>query len=234
MRHALALMLVLLLGSCQTAPELVAGKGAVFGTVETRAHKDFMEKFMSGLTRYRGAGGKVEYTDEMVNYDALDEVYAGLIDSGRTTATVHDLEIGANGMSLRSLAIAVGDVLRIRNASSRPLTFFAVDLESEDDFLEMPVLAPGETGEMTVTLSGDLEMSTDEDEAIRLALLSRPGLVARRISSGASYSFERLEPGAYGLIFWYWRLGHLEHEVTVLSGQNVQVNETLSVDRIIK
>ncbi len=229
------LVWVLFLTGCASAPEIVPGRGAIYGVVSADSHKAIVEKAASGVdTEYSTEEGTVLYTKEMVNYPNLKELYVCLIDGNHSGGKEHLLAVDDTGMSLRSLAIAKGDRLRIRNNTSQTLTFFVSDVEETGEgFQAFPPLNPGTEGVFAITLEGDLELSSEEDERLIISILSRKGLIGLRRRSGDRYVFERLVPGTYDMLFWFWRLGHIQHRVEVKAKTNLRLNETLSVDRII-
>lgn len=58
-------------------------------------------------------------------------------------------------------------------------------------------------------------------------------MLAKRMSSGEHYQFDKLEPGSYQLIFWYWRLGKIQQTVHIQAEENSRVDKTLTVDSVI-
>ena len=219
------------------------GKGSVYGKVTARPHKAYVKKakeqppqesFGGGPESYAGSvDGKVVYNDTMVNYEFID-VYAIVLNPAAKPGKVHEVEAeGDEGLTPRALAVAKGDVIRIENNTSKPLTFFLADINS-DAIQELPTLAPGATAGMTVELTGDLELTTDEDERLITAVLSRQGLQSQRMRSGSSYAFRNMNPGEYDLLFWFWRLGTLNQKVTIVAGEHTRVNGILSVDTIVR
>ncbi len=226
----------LLLTGCSSGPDIVPGKGAIYGTISADSHKAIVEKAASGVdTDYSDEEGTIAYTKEMVNYPELKELYACLIDPNYSGGKEHALVISDTGMSLRSLAIATGDALRIRNNTAQTQNVFISDVEETDEgFQAFPPLRPGAEGVFRIILEGDLELGSEDDERLVTSILSRKGLIGVRRHSAQSYAFERLAPGTYDLLFWYWRLGSIQHRVTVKASTNTRVDETLSVDRVIR
>ena len=95
-------------------------------------------------------------------------------------------------------------------------------------------MEPGSVNDLTVTLTGDLELGVDEDEEEMIRIAAGKGWKSQRAGSGDAYEFTGLDAGDYELRFWYWRLGGLAHTLKLQAGQGVEINEVLSVDRIIK
>ena len=231
------------LAACQSGPQKIAlapGTGAITGIVTSAPHKDLIAKakrvakstaanMPADDRKYFDASGKVKYTDRMINYDTLDELYVGLVLPGSRPPATHALTAREVGLVPRSVALAKGDKLRIENATKGALTFFVTDADG-DEIIEFDPLAPGTSGEVAIDLEGPLEIATDEREDLTGWVLSRPGLAVRRVKSGARYTFKDLAPGAYDMVFWYWRLGSLEHRAEVTAGAVVEINERLSVD----
>jgi hypothetical protein len=235
MKKTLLFVLGALLWGCATGPEIVKGKGNIFGQIDARPHKEFLAKAQSGASdeyTIHGAG-KITFTPEMVNYDALDEIYVGLIHPDHIDPAEHVLTIANDRPSLRSILVGQGDVLKVRNNSARTLSFYLID-PSSDDIQEYPVLRPGQTAELPVKLEGSLELGADEDDDFIVNILSVKNLVSRQVRSGGLYEFTDLDPGTYGVLFWFWRLGKIERRVVVQSDTNYRIDETLSVDRIIR
>jgi hypothetical protein len=235
MKKILLLVLGPLLWGCATGPEIVKGKGNIFGQVDARPHKEFLAKAQSGATGdyMISDDDKITFTPEMVNYDALEEIYVGLIHPDHIDPAEHVLTIDNDRPSLRSILVGQGDVLKVRNNSARTLSFYLIDTAS-DDIQEYPALRPGQTAELPVNLEGSLELGADEDDALIVNILSVKNLVSRQVRSGGLYEFTGLDPGTYDVLFWFWRLGKIERPVVVQSGNNYRIDETLSVDRIIR
>ena len=223
-------------------PRLAEGTGSVYGDVTARPHKEYRKKAKemarnapsSSDGKYAtSADGRISYNDTMVNYRRID-VYAILLNPAAEPGRVHAVEAeNDGGLAPPALAVAKGDVIRIENNSSIPLTFFLADIDG-DDIQDLPSLAPGATADMTVELVGDLELTTDEDERLSVAVLSREGLQSQRIRSGSSYDFFDMPPGEYDLLFWFWRLGSLSQRVTIVAGERTRVDGVLSVDTIVR
>jgi hypothetical protein len=236
MTKILLLVLGALLWGCTTGPEIVKGKGNIFGRIDARPHKEFLAKAQSGAPgddyMIHGTDG-ITFTPEMVNYDMLDEIYVGLIHPDHIDPAEHVLTIANDSPSLRSILVGQGDVLKVRNNSARTLSFYLID-PATDDIQEYPALRPGQTAELPVNLEGSLELGADEDDALVVTILSVKNLVSRQVQSGGLYEFTRLDPGTYDVLFWFWRLGRIERRVVVQPDTNYRIDETLAVDRIIR
>lgn len=228
------------LAACQSIPEikLAPGTGAVTGTLTSAPHKDLMAKATSeanamstGSYVHADATGRIYYDEKMINYEILDELYAGLIVPGRRQPVSHAMSAGGGGLSPRSVALAKGDRLRLTNATKDVLTFFVTD--TGGGIVEFAPLGPGASGEAVIDLEGPLEIGADERANMTGSLLSRPGLAVRVVKSGGRYVFKDLAPGTYDMVFWYWRLGSLERRAKVTPGTIVEINEKLSVDRTV-
>ena len=235
MKKILLLVLVSLLWGCASGPETVKGKGSIFGQVDARPHKEFLAKAQNTETgEYMVHGAdKITFTPEMVNYDALDEIYVGLIHPDHINPVEHVLTITNDRPSLRSILVGQGDVLNVRNNSTRTLSFYLIDPAS-DNIQEYPTLRPGQTADLPVNLDGSLELGADEDDALVVNILSVKNLISRQVRSGGMYEFTGLDPGTYDVLFWFWRLGKIERRVMVHADHNYRIDETLSVDRIIR
>ena len=239
MKKFILVICALLLCSCQSAfkPTMTSGKGAVAGKIETRAHSDMIKKAQdtadNSVEEYRTSGGKIVYSDDMVNYNKLDDIYVGLIDSSSEAKSVVEIIVTERGFEPRAVAISTGDRIRIVNATANSLTFYAANLNS-DDVEEFAPLAAGASGEITISLEGLLEIAADERDDLIASVLSRRDMQVRRVTSGANYLFNNLTPGDYRMMFWYWRLGMLERQVSVKAGEVTEVNEYLSVDRMFR
>ena len=242
-----ALPVAVLAGGCAAPKQqrLAEGTGAVVGEIKARPHKDYLTKAKdkaqdSGLNEGNAGSygsfssrGKIVYNETMVNYGRI-EVYAILLNPAAEPGNRHEVKAKKDGgLHPEALAVAKGDIIHIKNESTQPLTFFLADING-GDIQDVPELAPGDSADMTVELVGDLELATDEDERLSVAVLSREGLQSRRIQSGSSYEFLDVPPGEYDLLFWYWRLGSLNQKVTIVEGQRTQVDGVLSVDTIVR
>ncbi len=241
MKKLIIIGLLIVTAACASAPkpETAPGKASIYGTVKAQSHKDFIKKSQSGNgdngnEGYGGGsifGGAIQYTKNMINYNKLSGLYACLIDPEHGEKTLHTLEVGPDGPSPRSLALAPGDSILIRNNASQTHNFFISD--EEEGFQAFPPIPAGGEERLTVKLEGLLELGSDEDDSLIVDLLSRKGLVGKRLSSGDSYAFENVDPGSYEVVFWHWRLGWIVHQVTAAAGESIKLDETLSVDRII-
>ena len=217
--------------SCSSAPEINPGKGAVYGIISAESHKAILAKASKendGI--YSGLGGLI-FTDQMVNYPKLKELFVCLLDPSFTDGNDHLLVATDEGMSPKSLAVGKGDRLTIQNDSSDTLTFFLAGKEDE-----IQIFSPINTGErssLVLEFEGDLELGSDENESMQTPLLSRKGLVGQQHSSGEQYVFENLNPGQYKILFWFWRLGLIEKNIIIKAGENIELNQILSVDKIL-
>ena len=151
-------------------PRLAEGTGSVHGKVTARPHKDYLRRAKdrarnNATTKDRddhysfsADDGKMVYNDTMVNYERID-VYAILLNPAAKPGRVHEVQAeNDGGLAPPALAVAKGDVIRIENDSSNPLTFFLANING-DDIQDLPELAPGATADMTVELVGDLELA---------------------------------------------------------------------------
>ena len=220
MNKILLLVLVALLCGCATGPEIVKGKGNIFGQVDARPHKEFLAKARSGVSdeyTIRGAD-KITFTREMVNYDALDEIYVGLIHPDHTAPAEHVLNIANDRPSLRSILVGQGDVLKVRNNSARTLSFYLIDAAS-DDIQEYPALHPGQTAWLPVNLEGFLELGADEDDTLVVNILSVKNLVSRQVKSGGQYEFTGLDPEQSQALAEAW--GSVSGSLSLASSQSI-------------
>jgi hypothetical protein len=230
-KNILLLVLLVAFISCSSGPEIVPGKGAVYGTISAESHKDILAKASKNEDGFYKKNGEIVFTDQMVNYYQLKELFVGLIDPSSTGGREHLLIASDKNMSHRSLAVGKGDRLSIQNNSSATLTFF---LAGKNDAIQVySPIKPGERSSLLVELEGDLELGSDENESLQTTLLSRRGLVGQQHSSGDQYSFSSLRPGQYKIVFWFWRLGLVEKNIIIKAGENIKLNQILSVDKIL-
>jgi hypothetical protein len=224
-------LIVISLNACSSAPEIVPGKGAIYGTISAESHKDVIAKASKGDGGIYGNNGQVVFKKGMMNYQKLKELYVCLINPSFKTGKDHLLIADNDRMSHRSLAIGRGDRLWVQNNSSKTLTFF---LAGQDDSIQVysPV-NPGGRSVIEVEQEGSLELGSDENEALITTLFSRAGLISQMHSSGDEYLFEDLDPGQYKILFWFWRLGFIEKNIIIKAGENIKLNQVLSVDKIM-
>jgi hypothetical protein len=225
------LILITLL-SCSSAPEITPGKGAVYGSITAESHKDIIAKASKDDGSVYGGNGRVVFTEQMVNYEKLKELFVCVLDPAFSGGNEHLLFASDEKMSQRSLAIAKGDRLWVQNNSSRTLTFFIAG--RGDDIQVYSPTKPGERSAITIQQEGELELGSDENESLMTTLLSRRGLVGQQHSSGEKYSVENLNPGQYKILFWFWRLGFIEKTIIIKAGENIELNQILSVDKIMQ
>jgi hypothetical protein len=226
------LLLLVFLCSCTSIPAVIQGKGAVYGTIKANSHKDILAKASKkkdGL--YAGLEGII-FTDKMVNYPKLKELFVCLLDSSSNGGKNHLLIVNNQKMSHRSFALGSGDQLSIQNNSTETLTFFLAG--KDEDFQIFPPIKPGERSSLKVELEGYLELGADENESLQTTILARRGLIGQQHTSGDQYSFENLKPGQYKILFWFWRLGLIEKNIIIKAGENIEINQILSVDKILE
>ncbi len=230
----LFLLSALLLAACSTGPEIVSGKGAIYGVLSADAHKEFRKKADSGSSAgpYGSPKSGIVYKDNMMNYSKLDDLYVGLVQP-EFKLRQHRLFARESGMSKKSLALALGDELHIHNNTAQPQNFF-ITTASDEAFQSFPELAAGDNASYKVNLEGELELLSEDSEALKMALFVKKNMQTRRVRSGGKYQFEQLSPGMYSLVFWHWRLGKIRQDVQVQAGENTRVDGTLSIDRVMQ
>ena len=234
MRSWFAVVLGLLAVGCGAVPEVAKDRSAVYGTVTARPHKEVLAKWtsQSGGGGY-GDAGRVRYPAEAINYDRLAGIHVGLIDPAHEGGAIHDIVFSAAAIVPETLAVALGDIIRIRNRTARPLTFFLAAAEGEG-FQDIGRIPAGGSSEVRVGIEGVLDLGTDEDEGLVAPVMARRGLRSTATASGKTYLLDDLNPGRYRMIFWYWRLGSIERSVKLPAGAAVRVDEVLSVDRTVR
>lgn len=219
------------LAGCAGGPPVVPGKGAVYGHFSADSHKALVAKVAEAKDPMYGEGGKIVYSKDMVNYSGLTDLFVCLVSDRFSGGREHSIEIQEDGFAMEDLAVAPGDRIRMINRSSLAHSIYLVDVG--DGIQTLPSISPGQESVIEVKLTGDLELLSEEKDAWSVRVLSRPGLLGQRVASGESYAFERLEPGSYAVVFWYWRLGSVEKQVNVMAGQNLRIDQVLSVDQVI-
>jgi hypothetical protein len=225
------LLVILALSSCSTAPEIIPGRGAVYGTISAESHKDIKAKASKKGNGFYSNDGKIVFTSQMINYDNLKELYVCLIDPGYSGGNEHLITVGKNSVSHRSLAVATGDRLWVQNNTPQTLTFY---LAGTDDAIQVfPAVKPNERSAISINLTGELELGSEENEGLNIKIFSRHGMIVQQHSTGDYYAFENLHPGKYNLLFWFWRLGFIEKEISVQAGSNIRLDQILSVDKIM-
>jgi hypothetical protein len=234
MNKFVPVFLIFVFSACASIPipPIVPGKGSVFGTLTAQSHSKIIEKAKGSAKHDYASNGLIIFNKDMVNYSNLKELYACLIDPTYIGGKKIGITATAEGLSPRSLALSPGDIISINNSTERSLTFFLADMG--DAFQDLGKVNPGQTNSFTIKIQGSLELGTDEDERIKTIVFSQNGLRSKRVASGQSYSFEKLEPGSYDMIFWFWRLGKIHKQVQINPGQNTSVHETLSVNTVMR
>lgn len=233
----LLLLSVLIVSACADAPKVIKGKGGIYGRVSADSHPAF------NLKRENDSGADsiysemkstgIKYQDDMVNYAKLDELYVGLIQANLPPQQ-YQLTATDEGMSRKSVALAVGDTLQIRNNTRQSQNFFVAETSTTGRSIQtFPSLAAGAVASYKVDLEGDLELLSEDNEALKTVILSKKNMLTQRVSSGDNFQFDNLDPGSYQLIFWYWRLGKIQQTVQVRAEENIQVDKVLTVDSVI-
>ena len=240
MKH-LYLFSVLLLSAWATvqAAPLEAGKAGVYGELTAEENSVVKEKRQQSNVSSSPYDSPTQTSetvssDELVNYANLDDLYVGLVVPTLATQQ-HIVNVSAQGISPRALAVAVGDSLQVFNDTAATQSLFLTQtINSGEGIQTFPSLAAGSSATYSVQLAGDLELLAENDGNLKARLLSKKNMQVKRLSSGDSYQFENLQPGEYNLIFWHWRLGKIEQKITLNSGDNLRVDKTLSVDSIMR
>ncbi len=235
MWRIVAASLGFLVVGCAGAPEVASNKSAVHGVVVARAHSQILTKWASGPEDPYAPtfGTDANRPAEAIDYGGLTGIYVGLVDPAYPGGATHDIAFSKAGAKPESLAVAVGDVIRVRNDTAGPVTFFLAATQG-DAIQDIPVLPAGRTGMIRVTFEGLLELGMDENERLIAPVLARRGLRTSAVVSGGNYVFNDLEPGEYRMTFWYWRLGSLERSVKLVAGRPTRVDEVLAVDRTVR
>ena len=167
------------------------------------------------------------------NYEEIKDIFVILANSAWKGGTVHEVELSPYGLNVEALALAQGDIIRLHNKTDNEYTPYLAGT-GEDDIQDFPTMEPGSVSDLKVVLTGDLELGLDEDEEEMIRIAAGEGWRSRSAASRDAYEFSGLAAGDYMLRFWYWRLGTLDHSLKLQAGQGVEINEVLSVDRIIK
>lgn len=236
--RVLLFAVTLVLAACASAPEIIQGKGNIYGTLSADVHPLWAKKQQNigAANAIYGESDmdKALFKDNMVNYDKLDELYVGLIQSNYVPRQ-HRLMVTVNGMSSRSLALAPGDMVQMVNHTAQSHHFYLVKADSANDQIQTcPVLEPGATVSFLVEMEGNLVLQSEDNEQLQVAFLSQKNLLTQRVSSGNQYQFNQLEPGYHQLIFWFWRLGKIQKSVMVSANQNTRVDKVLTVDSVLR
>lgn len=231
MKTITTLLMLFVFASCVSGPETVPDKGAVYGTISAKSHKDIIAKASKSNDGMYGENGEIIFTKQMVNYNNLNELFVCLLSPTFKGGNEHSLIVRDGAMSKRSLAVGVGDRLSIENKSSKTLTFFIAG--KGDDIQSYSPIKPGGKGSVVIKLDGNLELGSDENEALVISLLSRKGLISQQHKSGDEYTYKNLYPGQYKIIFWFWRLGFVEKSIVIKAGENIELNQILSVDKVL-
>jgi hypothetical protein len=249
--HAFPLILAIITGISFSAS--AENNGRIYGTVETRGHAEVLAKWnaasksvkpekidYAAKSGYGGGTGGGNYSAgdagssdaAAINYQELADIFVVLVHPTWQGGTVHEVELSPYGLDVGVLALAKGDIIRLHNKTDNSYTPYLAG-EGDNDIQDFSPMEPGSVSDLVIELTGDLELGLDEDEEELITIVSGIGWKGQRVSSGEHYEFKGLEAGNYSLTFWYWRLGSLDHAVSLKAGQNVEINEVLSVDRII-
>ncbi len=217
--------------------------GTIHGKIKAKGHKEVLAKWARERDRFQDDDAPDSKYDSppkgstlppgVINYANISSMYVIIEDATYKGGKFHNLVITRNGIVPKALAVAVNDVIRVRNELPEYLNVYIAG-DGDDDIIEFPELSEDASETVKVTLSGNLELGVDEDEDLIVPIVSAPGLRTQRVSSGSEYEFEDLNPGQYKVRFWYWRLGSLTHNVDLKPGARVKLDETLSVDRVFK
>jgi hypothetical protein len=247
----LAALMIVFPGVCAVNAD--GTKARVFGTVETRAHAEVLAKWgaaskskdgkkidYAAAAGYGGGGGGAPSAEDAgsddevaIDYGAIADIFVILKNESWGGGMVHEVELTSYGLNVEVLALSRGDIIRLHNKTENPYTPYLAGT-GDDDIQDFPTIEPGSFEDLQVELTGDLELGLDEDEEEIIIIAAGKGWKSRRLTSGETFEFAGLGAGGYEITFWYWRLGSLEHKISLKTGQQLEVNEVLSVDRIIK
>jgi hypothetical protein len=225
-----------------------AEKARIFGVVETRGHAEVLAKWAAvakaskakipDYTSQGVIGSSIDRSynegDEVaINYQDLGDIFVVLSHAPWQGGVVHEVELSTYGLNVEVLAVAKGDTIRLHNNTNNPYTPYLAGT-GDDDIQDFPTIAPGSVNDLVVDLTGELELGLDEDDEETIIIAAGIGWKSHKVKSGDAYEFKDLEGGSYNLMFWYWRLGRLGHKLSLNPGEAVELNEVLSVDRIVK
>ena len=143
MRWIVAIILGLLAVGCAAGPEVAKDKSAVYGVVTARAHKELLAKWLTSSDSEYAASGDtfIAVPPGAIDYGRLSGIHVGLVDPGYAGGVAHDISFVDGGAQPASLAVAVGDVIRVRNSTTRPLTVFLAEIEG-DGFQDISAIPP--------------------------------------------------------------------------------------------
>lgn len=228
---------LLLLTACTSEIKPLPNKAAIYGTVTAASHPLYTQKQESNggsSSVYSESNPSViKYADNMVDYSALNDIYVSII-LPKTSPREHQVIITDSGITPSSLALAVGDSLVIDNQSHRIQSLFIAQApESGVAIQSFPPLSAGTKQSVKLKLEGNLELLSEDNDALKAMLFSQKNLQAQRVASGGQYIFNDLDEGSYTLVFWYWRLGKLYQTVTVHRGESIEVDKLLTVDSVV-
>ncbi|MCK5867669.1 MAG: hypothetical protein KAG14_04655 [Mycoplasmataceae bacterium] len=233
----LCLIFLLLLSACGYTPEIIKGKGAVYGIISVDAHPDFKKKTLiieTSLSEYESdAGEGINYKKNMVNYPDINDLYVGLVSSNYSPQQ-HHLFITEETLLPPALALAPSDSLHIHNNTTSVQHFFMTNIHDDTGFQSFPELKVGESAVFTLKLEGHLELLSEDNPNLKMRLFSKKNMLSKRFSSGDRYQFENLNAGDYQLVFWYWRLGVIQQAVSVKAEENIHLDKTLTVKSVIR
>ncbi|MBT3787628.1 MAG: hypothetical protein HN725_07160 [Alphaproteobacteria bacterium] len=236
-----------------SAPAAAQSSARVYGTVETRGHAEVLAKWSAsskvtstkkidyaaksgygGGSSGNNSEGDAGSSDNVaIDYGEIADIFVILSNRAWQGGTVHEVELSPYGLNVEVLAVARGDIIRLHNKTGNTYTPYLAGT-GDDDIQDFDAMKPGSVNDLVVELTGDLELGLDEDEEEIIIIAAGEGWKSSRVASGGNYEFNNLAAGDYGLTFWYWRLGSLDRKLSLKPGQGAEINEVLSVDRIIK
>lgn len=228
----LGLLATLLLCSCASAPKIIAGKSAIYGMLSADAHSAYKRKRRDSVYSVYDDEIVDNTQGNVVDYGQLNELYVGLI-LPEHKPQQHSLIVSASGISPHSLALSVSDNVRIFNRTGDSHYFFMSEIGGEG-FQDVAEIKAGESRSFVIKQEGDFELLSDNDERLKAIIFAKKNMAVKKLSSGQQYLFENLSPDTYQLIFWHWRLGKVEKKITLKAQENRHVDETLTVDNVMK
>lgn len=208
--------------------------GELHGTLTAEPHRLLKEGDRPTPT-YQALPGSVTANDQSrMDYASLQDLYVCL-SRNKSNPQTHTLRLLPSTTEPRALALSQGDQLQIINETAIQQTLYLADASiSSSGFQALTSLAPGSRNSVEIRLAGELELGAEEHDAIHVPVFAVENMDCQRHRSGDRYRFPNLAAGNYQLLFWYWRLGALRHQIVIEANKSLRMDETLSVDRVFQ
>lgn len=224
-----ALALVALTGCASDRPGLAPGKGGLIVVARAAQDEDVARSPIDPYNHRYSYGAESRKYD----YAAFDDlvVHVASRDARPRGGDPREIALAPEGFEPSFLALGAGDRVRVVNRMSRPVGFYAVDAEMEEEAWSSKVVDPGSSADWSPPAPRLMRLYAQglDSEA---TIFSAPGQDVAVVESGGEMVLWDLSPGEYAVGGWHPILPCESETVTVRAGEYAEVELVFSVETL--